>query len=174
MIDDDFDKHLDKIMAKWLEIDESMREYTSKYRDEHWESLIQTHLDGKDMSNDLYNFLRDELNGVFDRCHLKYNMLNLFEMEEDELEKTHNKSIDLLYNLLTKVTTTIIVFNKMEKYEESKVLHTQLKDLYILVNCGISLEYTPPELLAKEFYELFEKTTDVISQTKYFTDYINK
>ena len=72
-----------------------------------------------------------ELNDVFDRCHLKFNMMNLFELEPDELERPHDKSTEILYNLLTKVTSTIIIFNKMEKYELSKTLHTMLRDLYI-------------------------------------------
>jgi len=126
MINDEFEDHIDKILAKWVEIDEQMKEYTSKYRDEHWESLIQKHLNGKDMSDDLYNFLRDELNDVFDRCHLKYNMMNLFELEADELEKSHDKSIDILYNLLTKVTTTLVIFNRVQS-----ITYTVKRFIYI-------------------------------------------
>jgi hypothetical protein len=152
-----------------------MKEYTSKYRDEHWESLIQTHLNNKDdMSDDLYHFLRDELNDVFDRCHLKYNMMNLFELEEDELQKSADRSIDILYNLLTKVVSTIIIFNKMEKYEYSKTLHTMLRDLYILIFSGISIEYVSPRMLRKEFTDLFGNTTEVIMETKYFKDYVGR
>jgi hypothetical protein len=167
--------HIDKILAQWYQLNEEMKEYTSKYRDEHWESLIQTHLNNKDdMSDDLYHFLRDELNDVFDRCHLKYNMMNLFELEEDELQKSADRSIDILYNLLTKVVSTIIIFNKMEKYEYSKTLHTMLRDLYILIFSGISIEYVSPRMLRKEFTDLFGNTTEVIMETKYFKDYVGR
>jgi hypothetical protein len=167
--------HIDKILSQWYQLNEEMKEYTSKYRDEHWESLIQTHLNNKDdMSDDLYHFLRDELNDVFDRCHLKYNMMNLFELEEDELQKSADRSIDILYNLLTKVVSTIIIFNKMEKYEYSKTLHTMLRDLYILIFSGISIEYVSPRMLRKEFTDLFGNTTEVIMETKYFKDYVGR
>ncbi len=166
--------NIDKVLNQWYKLNEEMKEYTSKYRDEHWETLIQSHFSGKDMSDDLYHFLRDELNDVFDRCHLKFNMMNLFELEPDELEKTHDKSVEILYNLLTKVTSTIIIFNKMEKYEYSKTLHTMLRDLYILINCAVSVEFISPKLLTKEFIDLFGQTTKVISDTKYFKDYIEQ
>jgi len=166
--------NIDKVLNQWYKLNEDMKEYISKYRDEHWESLIQSHLNGKDMSDDLYQFLRDELNDVIDRYHLKCNMMNLFELSQDEIEKAHDKSVDILYNLLTKVTSTVIIFNKMEKYEFSKTLHTMLRDLYILVNCFVSVESIPPKLLTKEFVELFGKTTRLIEATKYFKDYVEQ
>jgi|TARA_R110000782_G_scaffold190579_1_gene280448 hypothetical protein len=170
-IEKEFHSKLDKLINKWNKMNEDMDWYTSKFADEHWEGIVTNHLNGEeDMSDELYYFMVDELNGSFDKLHTKYNLMNLFDLEEDELKRTEERSIELLYNMVTKVSTSIIIMNNLEKYENSAVLNNKLEDLYILINCGIEEGETSPKILKKEFKNLMEKVFKTIENTVFFKD----
>lgn len=164
---------IDEVLKEWYKLQKEMKNIEREYKDEHWESLIREHLQNKkDMSDDLYYFLYDELNQYFDTLHMKYNLMNLFELEYDELQKEEDDSTDVLYGMMTKVSATILIFNKMEKYEYSKELHTKLEDLYVLIKCGHMFDFNVSiQKLKKNFRNEFETCLETIRNTVYFRDY---
>jgi hypothetical protein len=172
-------KNIDKILEQWYKIQNDLGKVADQFKDEHWESLIISHLTTKeDMSDELFYFCVEELDRTFDKLHLQYNIMNVFELEEDELSKQEDVSIELLYSMMTKNCASIVLFNIMEKYEYSKVLYEKLGDLFILVHCGHSTENEQsPTQLRKEFKSKFNITLDTIKATPHFVDYdeqINK
>lgn len=167
----EFHSKLDELINKYKKMSQDLEYYTSKYADEHWETMVSLHLeDGDDMSEELYVFMVDELNTSFDKLHTRYNLMNLFELDMDDLKKTEERSIELLYNMITKVSTSILIMNILEKYEYSAVLNRKLEDLYVLIHCSVQEEYVSTIILKKDYKNIMTEVFKTIENTKYFKD----
>ena len=122
------------------------------------------------MSDELYIFMVDELNSSFDKLHTRYNLMHLFELDIDDLKLTEERSIELLYAMITKVSASILIMNQLEKYENSAVLNRKLEDLYVLIHCSVQEEYISPIKLKEEYKNIMTEVFKSVGNTKYFND----
>ena len=88
----------------------------------------------------------------------------------DDLKLTEERSIELLYAMITKVSASILIMNQLEKYENSAVLNRKLEDLYVLIHCSVQEEYISPIKLKEEYKNIMTEVFKSVGNTKYFND----
>jgi hypothetical protein len=141
-----------------------------RYRDEHWETLIINQGYEGDFSDELYDFTLEEIDYVFDKLYLIFNMYNLFNKYNGENADRREKEIyEIVVSTLTKTAGTIMVLNSVEKYEYSQRLHNNMSDLWVLSQSGYDkIDHPIVDELELEFHDVFNTTMNTLKEHKKF------
>lgn len=144
---------------------------TQQYRDEHWETIVLIIMDGEtDLIEDLYMFMMDELDMSYNKFLLQINLLNLFDLDKQSMDKAKKSGINELYRLLTKVVSTLIILDKEELYEYSKKVYDKFYMSFELLmsQYNYTEEY---DKIKENFVKIMGNSITTVKETKYFKDY---
>jgi hypothetical protein len=144
---------------------------TQQYRDEHWETIVLIIMDGEtDLIEDLYMFMMDELDMAYNKFLLQINLLNLFDLDKQSMDKAKKSGINELYRLLTKVVSTLIIFDKEELYEYSKKVYDKFYMSFELLmsQYNHTEEY---DKIKENFVKIMGNSITTVKETRYFKDY---